>query len=70
MVPDENFPAPGAGPTDLRCDSCGRGEDALEAVHRQYVTMDDSGAVTGTETVDEVEHWCLACRAAYPHAPA
>jgi hypothetical protein len=65
----EEIPTTGAGSSDPTCDSCGRSGDDRAAVRRQYVTMDDRGRVTGAETVDEVEMWCPACRAAYPHEP-
>ncbi len=36
---------------------------------RIYVTIDDGGRVTTSETVDGPERWCLSCRSLYPHRP-
>ncbi|HXQ75770.1 MAG TPA: hypothetical protein VN791_04685 [Acidimicrobiales bacterium] len=52
------------------CDSCGGPGDRLEEVRRIYVTIDDGGRVTASETVDRPERWCLSCRSLYPHRPA
>jgi hypothetical protein len=51
------------------CANCGGPGDALAEVHRVYVTVDEAGRVTGSETVDELERWCRSCRAMYPHLP-
>ena len=52
------------------CDSCGEvGCDDLLALHRLYVTpeaWDTEGSVT---KVEDIERWCAACRANYPHVP-
>ncbi|MHB8437716.1 MAG: hypothetical protein ACYDD4_00935 [Acidimicrobiales bacterium] len=39
------------------------------AVKRVYLETDDHGRVTGSQTMPEVERWCLACRTIYPHQP-
>ena len=53
------------------CDSCGRTEIVLWAVHRIYITPAEQGfedlTETRSRTLPEVEHWCLACCASYPH---
>jgi hypothetical protein len=60
--------APGArGEGD--CASCGGPGDGLEVVRRIYVTVDDRGRVTGSETMADPEWWCRACRSTYPHLP-
>jgi len=49
------------------CESCGRDDEDVAAVHRMYVTP-EAWDTPGTEKVlDEVEHWCFACRSHYPH---
>jgi hypothetical protein len=50
-----------------RCDSCGRDEDDLVAVHRVYVTPESWDAEGKVEVVAEVERWCFVCRTHYPH---
>ncbi len=55
---------------DGTCANCGGPGDGLEEVRRVYVTLDEAGRVTGSETVAGTERWCLACRAVYPHLPA
>ena len=51
------------------CDSCGReeAEADLEEVHRVYVTPEAWDTPGRVQVVDEVERWCFACRAHYPH---
>jgi hypothetical protein len=51
------------------CASCGGPGDELAAVHRIYLTVDEAGRMTGSETVDELERWCRSCRAMYPNLP-
>ena len=51
------------------CDSCGADEDALYAVHRRYVTPAAWDTPERDIQLDEVEHWCFACRTHYPHEP-
>lgn len=52
-----------------QCESCGRWEPDLTAVHRVY--LDTGSDVDGAATVlDEVEWWCGGCCATYPHVPA
>ena len=52
------------------CESCGEvGCDDLVVLHRLYITpeaWDQEGSIT---QVEEVERWCAACRATYPHVP-
>jgi hypothetical protein len=55
---------------DRTCASCGGPGDDLVEVRRVYVTLDDAGRVTASETVGPPERWCLSCRSLYPHAPA
>jgi hypothetical protein len=53
----------------ITCDSCGSTETTVWAVHRLYVTPADWDT-EGREQVDpEVERWCFACLASYPHEP-
>jgi len=42
----------------------------LQEVRRVYVTVDEHGRVTGSETMAGGEFWCLSCRSLYPHLPA
>jgi hypothetical protein len=56
----------GADPDDT-CANCGGPGDAVSAVRRVYVTVDDQGRVTGSETMSEPERWCVSCRSLYPH---
>jgi len=52
------------------CESCGGADDALEPVHRVYLEADEDGNLQPARTMPEVERWCSACRALYPHEPA
>jgi hypothetical protein len=49
------------------CANCGGPGDGLEDVRRVYVTVDDQGRATGSETVTDPERWCVSCRSLYPH---
>jgi hypothetical protein len=51
------------------CANCGGPGDGLEEVRRVYVTVDEHGRVTGSETMADRERWCLSCRSLYPHLP-
>jgi hypothetical protein len=51
------------------CANCGGPGDDLDEVRRVYVTVDDEGRVTGSETMEAPERWCAACRTLYPHLP-
>jgi 5-methylcytosine-specific restriction endonuclease McrA len=57
------------GGTSGVCQSCGRPDEELVEVHRVYLETDDRGRMTGSRTLDEVEIWCLSCRAQYPNQP-
>ena len=50
-----------------RCDSCGRDDDPVVAVHRVYVTPESWDTPGKVDVVDEVEQWCFVCRSHYPH---
>lgn len=58
------------------CESCGTPDDDLAEVHRIYVRadswreVDDAVADDRVTVLDDVEHWCFACRSQYPHRPA
>ena len=57
------------------CDNCARPDDALEPVRRVYLDLAPEGApgddpAVTRHVVAEVERWCAACRATYPHDPA
>jgi hypothetical protein len=56
---------------ELTCESCGSAESVLWAVHRIYITPAEHGFEDLTEArqrmMPEVEHWCVACCASYPH---
>jgi hypothetical protein len=39
-------------------------------VHRVYLETDGDGRLRPGEKVAEIEQWCPACRAVYPHEPA
>jgi hypothetical protein len=54
---------------DETCVNCGGPADDLEEVRRVYVTVDPTGRVTGSETMETIESWCLSCRSLYPHDP-
>ena len=51
------------------CDSCGTTGEGLEAVRRVYVTPDAWDREGRVDVVDDLEHWCAACRSQYPHQP-
>jgi hypothetical protein len=55
--------------SDGTCANCGGPGDGLEEVRRIYVTVDETGRVTGSETLETPEGWCRACRSMYPHHP-
>jgi hypothetical protein len=50
-----------------RCDSCGRDDEKVVRVHRVYVTPETWDTEGKVDVVDEIEHWCFACRSHYPH---
>jgi hypothetical protein len=52
------------------CDSCGREESELVAVHRVYVVPESWDTPGSEKTLTEVEHWCFSCRTHYPHQEA
>jgi len=49
------------------CDSCGSEEPDVYAVHRIYVTPADWDTVGHEDIQPDVERWCYACLASYPH---
>jgi len=49
------------------CESCGRQEGNLTAVHRVYVTPEAWDQPERVDVVDAVERWCFACLTHYPH---
>lgn len=49
------------------CDSCGREDEELVAVHRRYVTPETWDTPAAERTLAEVERWCFACLTHYPH---
>jgi hypothetical protein len=49
------------------CDSCGRDDEDVVAVHRRYVTPDDWDTPGRDVVLDEIERWCVACLTHYPH---
>ena len=51
------------------CGSCGRTDEETEPVKRVYVTPESWDTEGKVEVMDEVEHWCFACRTHYPHEP-
>ncbi len=55
------------------CESCGSDEETVWRVRRVYVTPPDPIFPDITETretvLDEIEQWCFACLASYPHEP-
>jgi hypothetical protein len=52
------------------CDSCGREETELVAVHRVYVVPESWDTPGSEKTLAEVEQWCFSCRTHYPHQEA
>ena len=52
------------------CESCGSEETTLLGVHRRYVVPQSWDNEGSDRTLDEVEHWCVACCTHYPHVPA
>ena len=50
-----------------RCDSCGSDEPEVWAVHRVYVTPADWDTEGREDVQPDVERWCYACLASYPH---
>ena len=50
-----------------RCESCGREDEDVVAVHRVYVTPETWDTEGKVDVVDEVEQWCFVCRSHYPH---
>ncbi len=59
---------PTADPT-YTCQSCGSTEVVLWAVRRVYVTVADWDTAENEQLDPEVERWCFACLASYPHEP-
>lgn len=69
--------APGCGATvdvveatNEHCDNCAspaRDSTDVAAVHRVYLTPAAWDTEEKIEVLDEVEHWCSACRSVYPH---
>ena len=51
------------------CESCGSPEARLAAVHRVYVTPPDWDTEGREDVLSEIETWCVACLASYPHEP-
>lgn len=51
------------------CQSCGSVETVLWAVRRIYVTPADWDTEGAEHTDPDVERWCFACLASYPHEP-
>jgi hypothetical protein len=51
----------------MNCESCGSEEPQVYAVHRIYVTPADWDTVGREDVQPEVERWCYACLASYPH---
>jgi hypothetical protein len=49
------------------CESCGRKNEELVAVHRVYVTPESWDTAGRVDVVDEIERWCFTCRTHYPH---
>lgn len=69
-MPDIPVIVPGAGggaAGEERCDSCGRPDPPLAAVHRVYLELDRLGTVVGHRREPIAERWCPACLATYPH---
>lgn len=62
----EDTGSPDQGP----CGSCGWADQPVLAVRRVYLTLDRAGVVVDERVDDDVEHWCPACVATYPHRPA
>jgi hypothetical protein len=52
------------------CESCGRDDEALFAVHRMYVTPEAWDTPASSTTLSDVERWCLVCVTHYPHTEA
>jgi hypothetical protein len=50
-----------------RCDSCGRDDEVVAALHRVYLTPADWDREEKVEILTEVERWCEVCRGHYPH---
>jgi hypothetical protein len=50
-----------------RCESCGREDEQVRAVRRVYLTPGSWDTEARTEVAPEVERWCGACLANYPH---
>ena len=49
------------------CESCGGEEPEVWAVHRVYVTPADWDTEGREDVQADVERWCYACLASYPH---
>jgi len=50
-----------------RCESCGREEEVVSAVHRVYLTLADWDREERVEILPDLELWCWVCREHYPH---
>jgi hypothetical protein len=59
-------PAPVVG----RCDSCGRDDEVLTAVHRMYVRPESWDQQGEARVLEEIERWCFPCLTHYPHVLA
>lgn len=49
------------------CESCGRPDSDLVAVHRMYVVPEDWDQEGRQTVVEELEIWCFSCRSQYPN---
>lgn len=58
-------------PAASACDNCAAADSALEPVRRVYLDLDPGDADTplARHVMPEIERWCAACRASYPHQP-
>ncbi len=52
---------------DAHCDSCGFATTELWDVHRVYLTPEAWDTPGSVKVLEDVEHWCFACRSHYPH---
>lgn len=49
------------------CDSCGRDDEPVTAVRRQYITPAAWDTEASITPAAERERWCAVCMTHYPH---
>ncbi|MEZ5373152.1 MAG: hypothetical protein R2704_10500 [Microthrixaceae bacterium] len=59
----------GAAADGSTCQNCGSADVGTDPVHRVYLSPEAPEDVDAAIIADEIERWCAACLANYPHQP-